>query len=329
MNRRHFVGQTAVGSVAGSWFGSVAFANLKPTDLRPPAPIGLARPSRPVTRENVAELRVRDPRSVVILQFTDLHFFCDRGKHGEAADQKTRDEVARMVAAEKPDLIAFTGDVWHDPDPGKSGEIFAYALESMSSLGVPWLFTWGNHDLLEDVPAAQTALAKAAHSLYRGAYSAGNYRVRLVSEAGGKSLCDLYCLNTTTQGAQADQEAWLASQSPSEGLALCFLHIPLLEYIPAWENRVAGGVKHEEVCTYGEDGSAFPLIKRLGVRACFCGHDHVNDYGGRVQGVEMIYGRATGHAGYGGETLGKGGKRIVVNGETGDYAWTTVFADRA
>jgi hypothetical protein len=151
--------------------------------------------------------------------------------------------------------------------------------------------------------------------------------VRLKSQ--GDAVGELLGLTTTTQGVQEAQEAWLRAQSPRGRASLCFLHIPLLQYATVWEAGKAHGLKEEAVCTYGEDGSALPLLQRLNVRACFCGHDHVNDYSGQVSGVELVYGRATGHAGYGGDRLRKGGKLITWNALEGSLQWQTVFADGA
>ncbi|MGY8688535.1 MAG: metallophosphoesterase, partial [Verrucomicrobiales bacterium] len=189
----------------------------------------------------------------------------------------------------------------------------------------------GNHDLLDDYTEAQAALTEAPKSLYRGAYEGGNHSV-LLENAESRPLWDLICLNTTTQGVQEAQENWLRQvvandDRPKVGGAFCFLHIPLLEYAKVWDSGKAQGVKQEEVCTYGEDGSAFPILKKLGVRACFCGHDHVNDYTGRIGEVDMVYGRASGHAGYGGEQMRKGGKLITLDALKGSYRWQTVFAD--
>ena len=74
-----------------------------------------------------------------------------------------------------------------------------------------------------------------------------------------------------------------------------------------------------------DDSNAFNLFKNLQtMRACFCGHDHVNDYGGVLDGIELVYGRATGYGGYGGDYVDKGGKLITVNCETGDYSYQSV-----
>lgn len=329
MKRRGFFLATGVAGSLGGTLAKAGAGELGPRDLREFQPIGLAAPEPGATlSETVARCPVWDLGRIKILQLTDLHFFCDRVKHGEAADQRTLEDIGRLVARHQPDLIAFSGDVWHDPAPGKSREIFDHALASMSRWGVPWLFVWGNHDLLEDVPLAQKALTDAPGSLYRGAYAGGNYRVAL-ENANGETLWDLVCLNTTTQGVQKAQEDWLQAQRVAKTAkdALCFLHIPVLQYHTLWESGDARGVKQEEVCTYGEDGSAIAHLRRLKVRACFCGHDHVNDYGGTLEGVDLVYGRATGHAGYGGEDLAKGGKLITLNSFNRSWVWETVFAD--
>ena len=304
-------------------------AELSPTDLRPASPIGQAEPSRPVTKDNVARCRVADPQAVKILQCTDVHLHCDRDRHGDKADQRTREDIKRLVDKRQPDLIAFTGDVWHDPAPGKSEEIFSDALSLMIEMDTPWLFNWGNHDLLEDYGQAQALLTEAPKSLYRGGYEGGNYRI-LLEDNDKVPLHELVCLNTTTQGVQAPQEAWLKqvitlANRPKQ--VLCFLHIPIQQYIDVWKAGSAKGVKHEDVCTYGEDGSAFALLKKLGVTACFCGHDHVNDYTGTHDGIAMVYGRATGHAGYGGDKVSKGGKLITLDTTSGRHTWQTVFAN--
>jgi hypothetical protein len=58
-----------------------------------------------------------------------------------------------------------------------------------------------------------------------------------------------------------------------------------------------------------------------------CGHDHTNDYTVRSNEVDLVYGRATGYAGYGGEKVRKGAKLIELDFVTGAYTQTTVFAD--
>ena len=207
MTRRRFLAASL--SAGGS---SLTLANgegeLSPTDLRPAAPIGMAAPSGKVTQGDVSRLVIDDPAAIKILQFTDVHFFCDREKYGEKRDRQTIEDLSRIVEHVDPDIIAFTGDVWHDLPKGGGTEFFDKAIKVMPSFAKPWLFTWGNHDLLDDYGPAQVALSHAPNSLYKGGYSGGNYTIRLLDRED-KPLWDLLCLNTTTQGIQEPQETWL------------------------------------------------------------------------------------------------------------------------
>jgi len=63
------------------------------------------------------------------------------------------------------------------------------------------------------------------------------------------------------------------------------------------------------------------------IRATFCGHDHTNDYAVRGRDVDLVYGRATGYSGYGGEKVKKGAKLIELDLVDGRYTQVTVFAD--
>ncbi len=106
------------------------------------------------------------------------------------------------------------------------------------------------------------------------------------------------------------------------------MHIPLLQYHYIWEGGLASGFKLETVCSESENGASLWKIKDYGpVKALFCGHDHVNDYAGMAEGIELVYGRATGFGGYGEDVVRKGGKLITVNGQAGTYVWESVFSD--
>ena len=323
MDRRQFLQASATTALIPN-----VVAENSAIALRDPLPIGLAPAPKPLPKD--AYVAVSNVESIKILQATDLHFFCDRKKWGPSRDQQTEDDLKRLVDRYEPDILAVTGDLWHDNPDHRGQEFFETALAKVVSLGRPWVFNWGNHDLLDDYPAAQVALTESDHSLYRGGHDGGNYRVTLTN-ARNEPVWELICLNTTTQGVQRQQETWLAGQIQNETPRLpsfCMLHIPLLHYDMIWKQQRAKGIRHEDVYTYGEDGSAFSYLKRLGsVKACFCGHDHVNDYGGRIDGIEMVYGRATGHAGYGGDQVKKGAKLITANARTRDYRWQSVFAD--
>jgi 3',5'-cyclic AMP phosphodiesterase CpdA len=280
--------------------------------------------------ETSARVQVKDPANFKVLQLTDLHFFCQ--EHRPETDKLTCDNLPRYVEHFQPDLLLVTGDLWHDNDDSRGEEFMRFGVEQISKLGVPWLFTWGNHDRLDDYAAGHKHITEAPHSLYRGGPNGGNYVVEAV-DASSKALWDFVCLNTHDLGMQQAQRDWLARYRDARGdqsaaHAFGVFHIPITQYATIWDNGAASGVKLEEVVNEQEDGSSLEVLKSLGhLRACFCGHDHINDYAGKIDGIDLVYGRATGHGGYGATRIPKGAKLITINCETGAYDWKSVYAD--
>ena len=119
-----------------------------PKGLKKALPIGYAK--APKTLPGTSELVVSDPSSIKILQFTDVHFYCDREKYGDKRDRRTLDEMRKLVDLHDPHLVAVTGDLWHDNPGGRGQEFFEDSVEKIAGLGKPWVFTWGDHDLMDD-----------------------------------------------------------------------------------------------------------------------------------------------------------------------------------
>jgi 3',5'-cyclic AMP phosphodiesterase CpdA len=296
-----------------------------------------APPGTPVSSkypENRSSLTVPDPSRVKILQFTDIHFFAGRDEHGPEVDEKSVELIKRLVDQSKPDMLMLTGDTWHNNPDGKGKEFQEFALEKIGSLGIPTTYVWGNHDQLDDYVAGHNKFAEARNSLYRGGVSGGNYTVDLLNKTGER-VWELVCLNSNDAGLQPQQTTWLEDLKGKKAASgekpvpiHCFMHIPLLQYYYIWKGGLASGFKLEEVCSERENGLSLTKIKDLGpVKALFCGHDHVNDYSGLAEGIELAYGRATGYAGYGGEHVRKGGKLITINAQAGTYVWESIFMD--
>ncbi len=290
-------------------------------------------PARTGDLPYVSRLRVRKPGSIRMLQMTDIHLFGGEEPFWEPTNKTTIAEMQALVAATKPDFLFFTGDLWRDYPNEKLDEFAQYAIEQCGGLGVPWAYVWGNHDAVRDRAAIEAMLTKAPNSLYGGAGSNGNYVLNL-EDSHGKVVWQFLCINTAGTGMVAPQQAWL--KSLPEGIngggeaippRMAAFHIPLKQYDSVWSKGVARGVKCERVCFEQEDGSSLAVLKSLGVKACFCGHDHVNDYSGVVDGVDLIYGRSTGRGSYGGLQVRKGGKLFTLNGHNGKYRWETVLMD--
>ena len=225
--------------------------------------------------------------------------------------------MRRLVDHAKPDLVVVTGDLWHENPEGRGAEFMEYALNQIGLLGVPWAFTWGNHDSLDSYEAGHRALAGAPGSLYGGGEIGGNY-VLVLEDASGTPLAELFCLDSGKEGLGKEArefigQAVLADTDGPKPMRLAACHIPVRQYQEVWKNKTAAGIIGELVCSEKEDGTTLAALRDARVQAVFCGHDHENDYSGRMAGVEMIYGRATGYAGYGHEKVPKGGKVYTVD----------------
>lgn len=52
-------------------------------------------------------------------------------------------------------------------------------------------------------------------------------------------------------------------------------------------------------------------MKEFNIKAAFCGHDHNNEFGGFLEGVELVYGRKSGFGGNGPPFGKKRGGRVI------------------
>lgn len=273
--------------------------------------------------------------SLRVLQFTDIHFFngiTKMPKEEQRRRDKTVNDMRRLVDHARPDLLVVTGDLWHENPDGRGAEFQAFALEQCAALGVPWIFTWGNHDTLDDYEAGHAALAGAKGSLYGGRHSDGNY-VLTVEDKDGNARAQFFCLNSRKEGLNDDTRRFVSTASEALDAAgprpmrVAACHIPVKQYQDVWEQEIASGIIGETVCFEQEDGSSLSVLGKAGIQALFCGHDHTNDYTGVLDSVNLIYGRATGHAGYGGAEVPKGGKLYTLDPDRKQLEWTSLLPD--
>ncbi len=332
INRREFIA-TAVGAAALAT--TAAQAEPEKPGLSAiqfgagPGDIGIAQST--TFPESTNTVTVADPARIRALQLTDIHFFCTR-KYPEN-DQKTIEDLKKLVDLAQPDMLWITGDLWHDNPDGEGQGFMEFGVAEIAKLGLPWTFVWGNHDRLDDYAKGHDHIAGAAHALYRGGASGGNYTVTL-QEKSGAAVWELLCLNSGGNGLSTAQKEWVATTAAARKAAgpvkpsFTLVHIPIKQYADLWASKAASGVRLEDVCNEGEDGSALPVLQEYpGMQAVFCGHDHVNDYNGKSGPIELVYGRATGHGGYGGKQVPKGAKIITMNAQAGTYSYESILAD--
>ncbi|WMJ86681.1 metallophosphoesterase family protein [Anaerocolumna sp. MB42-C2] len=273
------------------------------------------------------ELKFNSNGTFKILQFTDIHYSNDN-----ELDHGTTKLMEQILKAEKPDFIMITGDTVYGPD---NISLLSKALLPVTDAGVPWSFTFGNHDTEEGAGYdklfdAFTRLSNcAAFNADDSISGMGNHYLEVKDwEDNTKWLLfgiDSGAYNQLPQVEGYDyvkdsQIHWYKKvvqefeKKADNFSALVFMHIALPEYNEVWDTRICYGDKREEVCAPKINSGFFTAMLETGhTKAVFVGHDHINDYIGDLYGILLGYGRATGYNTYGQEGYLRGARIIVLN----------------
>ena len=301
------------------------------------AAVGQEKPAAAGGGETKGEvtLRLAQEKTLVILAMTDLHlaFPADRDAEAAQTDARSLAAVGTMARACRPDVLLFLGDLWND-GPAQGLENWTRLSTALADLGVPWAVAWGNHDL-GDHARIDPVFEQARHCLFRGTNSGGNYTIRVRVPGRPDPVWNLIVLNSDRTGLQQAQLDWFGAEAHrlkaaagQVAPAFVFLHIPLPQFRDAGEPRPAGGTRNEAVHSLETVDTAFAALKAPGwVKAVFCGHDHLNDFFGSVDGIRLQYVRSTGYGGYGDGVLPKGATLITVDLTTQGFATRTVFPE--
>ena len=315
ITRRQFLSAGAAGILIVAGSGCMTFGQP-------------GHPYRPLPY--ATRLQVKHPSKLRILQLTDIHFGTDTNPVERFMNTRTEAIIEDAVQRAKADLIVVTGDSWSGNQKPGGEDRMREVVAKFAAWKTPWAYAWGNHDRLIHPEEGHKALTEAHNSLYRGGATAGNYVIDVVDKHEHR-FCQLLFLNSEDDGLGASQQAWMktlaedtAKTGEPQPPRFAFFHIPIKQYAEIWDTHAASGLKGEPPCLGNEDGTSLAYLKMLGVRACFCGHDHVNNYSGVIDGVDLVYGRATGLGSYGQDRVPKGGTLITVNCRTGHHDWVAL-----
>ncbi len=277
--------------------------------------------------QNVQKLQFKNG-TLKIVQFTDTHI--------ELAEQENLEvytTVERVIEAEKPDLVVFTGDIVTEDNPQEAYKRLFAIVEKYKT---PWAMVFGNHDSEHNFPRKELALflQKFPYCMNNDkaeTYGYSNFVLPVLAK-DGKPAAQLYFMDSNMYSTLEplvggwgwfthEQVGWYREQSrkitaSNNGKpfpALAFFHIPLPEYTSAWNNKVIPpiGVKNEDECSPVLNTGMFAAMLESGdVMGTFVGHDHINDYIGIHYGIALAYGRVT-------KTMGdpedpKAGGRVIV-----------------
>jgi hypothetical protein len=246
-----------------------------------------------------------------IVQFTDTHIDLIDGDNLEAFEI-----IKEVLNAEKPDVVILTGDIVSQDDPQKA---FRTLSDIFVSFHIPWAVVFGNHESEHNLQ--RKPLADFLQTLPlclnndRGDIHGNSNFILPVYSKDKKPGALLYCMDSNTYSTlkptiegygwlEFSQVEWYRKNSAAftkahDGKplpALAFFHIPLPEYIQAWNNKNPKpiGVKNEVECSPEINTGMFAAMLSCGdVMGTFVGHDHTNDYIGVYGGLALAYGRVS------------------------------------
>ncbi|KAL3354348.1 hypothetical protein AABB24_018811 [Solanum stoloniferum] len=306
-----------------------------------------------------------------ILQVADMHYGDGKTTPCEdvlpqqmssCSDLNTTDYIFRMIHAEKPHLIVFTGDNifgFDATDPVKSMEAaFAPAISS----NIPWAAVLGNHDqestlsregVMKHIVGMKSTLSQLNPPDVPDIDGFGNYNLEVHgiegSELTNKSVLNLYFLDSGDYSTvpsipgygwiKPSQQFWFqrtsrklkktymhtsnAMKAPAPGLA--YFHIPLPEYA-SFDSSNFTGVRQEGISSASINSGFFTTMVEAGdVKAAFAGHDHLNDFCGKLMDINLCYAGGFGYHAYGKAGWSRRARMVVASLEkTGKGGWGDV-----
>lgn len=240
-----------------------------------------------------------------ILQLTDIHFTASTNMN----DQFTY--LKKNITTSNPDLIVITGDSFF----GASKVQVDLFFDFFDSLDVKYAIVNGNHDHQGSYGSyyVETKALNAKNSMfidYQDDNLTGNmnyyidlkdgedlkYRLFLIDSNSYIHLSGLTYEYDIIHKDQMDHfKAIQESSKDKDFTTLAFFHIPLFEFQNAYdqyqEGKSEGVGEHNEKVNHGyKNEGQFDAFKEMGVKAMFCGHDHINDTTMTYEDVFLCYG---------------------------------------
>ncbi|PNY17276.1 putative inactive purple acid phosphatase 29-like protein [Trifolium pratense] len=314
------------------------------------------------------KLRFDENGEFKILQVADMHYANGKNtlcldvlpsQNASCTDLNTTAFIHRMILAEKPNLIVFTGDNIYGADSSDSAKsmdaAFAPAIES----NIPWVAVLGNHDqegslsregVMKYIVGMKNTLAKLNPPEVHIIDGFGNYNLEVGGVQGtafeNKSVLNLYFLDSGDYSKvpaidgydwiKPSQQLWFERTSaklrkayikgpvPQKESApgLAYFHIPLPEYA-SFDSSNFTGVKLEPggngISSASVNSGFFTTLVEAGdVKAVFVGHDHLNDFCGKLLDIQLCYAGGFGYHAYGKAGWSRRARVVVASLEKTD-----------
>jgi len=237
----------------------------------------------------------------------------------------------------KPDLVVLSGDAisggWVRR-PGAFEETLRQATEPMVEAKIPYAYILGNHDA-EGLLSRNQIIKHDQENIYSvrkqcdGIPETSNFLLPIFSGHDDEKIAtNLWFFDSGSEGCDGFENTWgcvepeilnwydaeskrFKEEHGTDVHHIAFVHIPIPEYADIISDKeiYGTGLGEEPCCPFVNTGF-FDRIKKNGdISAMFVGHDHTNNIGGYLDGIELAYGQKSGYGSYGNE---RGGRVIVL-----------------
>ncbi|XP_023751893.1 probable inactive purple acid phosphatase 29 [Lactuca sativa] len=285
-----------------------------------------------------------------VLQVADMHYADGRKTPCEdvlpnqlfhCSDLNTSVFINRMIKAEKPDLIVFTGDNIYGFDATDAASSMNAAFAPAISSNIPWAAVLGNHDqestlsragVMKHIVTMKNTLSQLNPEGIEIIDGFGNYNLEVHGVEGtssmNKSILNLYFLDSGDYSTvssipgygwiKPSQQFWFQEtsrklQKASKAPGLAYFHIPLPEYA-RFDKSNFTGVRQEGISSASVNSGFFTTLVETGdVKGVFTGHDHLNDFCGKLSGIHLCYGGGFGYHAYGKAGWSRRARVVVVS----------------
>lgn len=280
------------------------------------------------------KLKFKKDKEFTIMQWTDLHY-CE----SEELDIKTQNLQEKLIELAKPDLIIITGDAISGfiAQGSAEGRDFNSCWEKFTSPmrknKICYAYTFGESDISGTMTKSDIyELDKNnEHSLLQIQKKIGNnsvYRLEIESSYDVKSSANIWIFDSANTCSNKgdiwgcignDQITWFEETIDNDlnteqnvDLNIAFMHSPIPEYLQLYNDYYFVGTKGEPIsCSFGDVNFFEQVAFQYEFKAIFAGHDHQNDFGGNLLGIELVYGKKTGYGGNYYNSDEKVGARII------------------
>ncbi|KAK8278137.1 hypothetical protein V6Z12_D09G021000 [Gossypium hirsutum] len=294
-----------------------------------------------------------------ILQVADMHYADGKATpclnvlpsqvHG-CSDLNTSAFIQRMIQAEKPNLIVFTGDNIFGFDAKDSAKSLNAAFAPAIAAGIPWAAVLGNHDqqgtlsregVMKHIVGLKHTLSQFNPSEAHIIDGFGNYNLEVGGIEGSgfanKSVLNLYfldsgdystpviasCTNTSIPGygwIKPSQQLWFKRTSAK--LQSAYMRPPMakksfapgLVYFTSHCLNLLKGLVRLTI----NSGFFTTMVEAGDVKAVFTGHDHLNDFCGQMTGIQLCYAGGFGYHAYGKAGWSRRARVVVASLEKTD-----------